>query len=284
MYGRITGPFSPSTSAGQADESGQVADHHMFTERLADAAAGSSSARRPYSLTDEPPIYEMDSDSFRRELRNFYGDDVKHIADHPQEYSDFVSSKAESTVMVARAGSTEDHKTGSQYFSYQLGDKSVGLLRTDPGFRIKGETWQKEHFPDRKNISSVVALRVTHPLVLNAGDVLLEHQLRQDGRRPLIMSRPASDEAKPRLEQMGFVDVGENQFVLDPRRHPDKWTKNDQDEWQRADKPRQYLQAESEGPVEGSQHDNSNDEYQTDSSGDDPSWYFDRLNMGPPTS
>ncbi|KWV58326.1 host specificity protein [Bradyrhizobium macuxiense] len=257
----------------------------MFRQTLADAASGSSSATRTYSLTSEPPIYEMNSNTFRQELRNFYGDDVKHIADNPQEYSDFVSSKAESTAMVARAGATVNHKTGSRYFSYQLGDKSVGLLRTDPGVRIKGEAWQEEHFPGRKNISSVVALRVTHPLVENAGDVLLEHQLRLDGKRPLIMSRPANDEAKPRLEQMGFVDVGGNEFVLDPRQHADKWTKNDQDEWQRTDKPRLYLQAESEDPVEGSQDDNSNEDYiETDSSGDDPSWYFDRLNLGLPTS
>ncbi|TWB89446.1 hypothetical protein FBZ93_116165 [Bradyrhizobium macuxiense] len=269
MYGRITGPFIPSTSAGQADESGQEADDRMFRQTLADAATGSSSATRTYSLTSEPPIYEMNRNTFRQELRNFYGDDVKQIADNPQDYSDFVSSKAERTAMVARAGATVDHKTGSRYFSYQLGDKSVGLLRTDPGVRIKGEAWQEEHFPGRKHISSVVALRVTHPLVENAGDVLLEHQLRLDGKRPLIMSRPANDEAKPRLEQMGFVDVGGNQFVLDPRQHADKWTKNDQDEWQRADKPRLYLQAETEDPVEGSQDDNSNEEYiETDSSGE----------------
>ncbi|OAE99875.1 host specificity protein [Bradyrhizobium centrolobii] len=253
----------------------------MFRESLAGAASGSSSARRPYSLTSEPPIYEIDSDTFRQELRNFYGVDVKHIADNPQEYSDFVSSKADSTAMVARVGATENDKSGSQYFSYQLGDRSVGLLRTDPGFRIKGEEWQQEHFPDRKNISSVVALRVTHPLVENAGDILLEHQLRLDGERPLLMSRPSNDEAKPRLQQMGFVDVGENQFVLDPRRHPDKWTKNDQDEWQRADKPRLYLQAESEDPIEGTDEGSCEEYIGSDSSGDDPSWYFNRLNLGP---
>ena len=44
--------------------------------------------------------------TFRQRLRNFYGNDVKHIADNPQEYSDFVSEKAERTAMVARAAST----------------------------------------------------------------------------------------------------------------------------------------------------------------------------------
>ncbi|WP_407175768.1 host specificity protein [Bradyrhizobium sp. STM 3562] len=250
----------------------------MFRETLADAAPGSSSARRPYSLTSEPPIYELkDHDTFRQELRNFYGDDIKHIADNPQEYSDFVSKKAERTAMVARAAASVDHEPGSRYFSYELGDKSVGLLRVDPGFRIKGEEWQKQHFPERKNLSSVVALRVTHPLVENAGDILLEHQLRLDGKKPLIMSRPANDEVKPRLEQMGFVDVGGNEFVLDPKRRGDIWTKNEAGEWQREDKPRLYLQAESEGPVEGSSDENSNEEYvETESSDDDPAWYLER--------
>ncbi|MEX2697681.1 host specificity protein [Rhizobium mongolense] len=274
MYSRITGSSSQSTSAGHTDESEQAADNQRFTESLARAGTSSSSATRPYSLTSEPPIYEMDSDEFRQELRDFYGVDVKHIADNPQEYSDFVSSKAERTAIVARAGATVDDEAGSKYFSYQLGDKSVGLLRTDPGFRIKGEEWQKEYFPDQKNISSVVALRVAHPLVENAGDVLLEHQLRLAGKKPLIMSRPANDTAKPRLEQMGFVDVGENQFVLDPRRS-DKWTMNNEGEWQRADKPRLYLQAESEDPVERSSDENEG-YVETDSSGDDPSWYLER--------
>lgn len=284
MYSRVSGSYSQSASTSRADESGQSAYDDRFTQTLADVARASSPApRRPYSLASEPPIEEIDWTGFRSELRNFYGDHIKHIADNPQEYSDFVSSKANNTTMVARLGATIDDTADSRYFSYQLGDKSVGLLRTQGGFRIKGEEWQKDHFPDRKNISSVVALRVTHPLVENAGDILLEHQLRLDGNRPLIMSKPALEEGRPRLEQMGFTNVGENQFVLDPKRHPDKWTKNDEGEWQRADKPRLYLQAESDDPVgEGGPDESSGHGYiDTDSSGDDPSWYFERLNLGP---
>lgn len=284
MYSRVSGSCSQSASTSHADESAQSAYDDRFTETLADVARASSpTARRPYSLASEPPIEEIDWARFRSELRSFYGDDIKHIADNPQEYSDFVSSKADNTTLVARLGATIDDTADSRYFSYQLGDKSVGLLRTQGGFRIKGEQWQKEYFPDRKNISSVVALRVTHPLVANAGDILLEHQLRLDGNRPLIMSKPGLDEGTSRLEQMGFTDVGENQFVLDPKRHPDKWTKNDEGEWQRADKPRLYLQAESDDPVgEGGTDESSGHAYiETDSSGDDPSWYFERLNLGP---
>ncbi|MDH2356428.1 host specificity protein [Bradyrhizobium sp. SSUT112] len=275
MYSRITGSSNQSTTASEAYESGQLADDPTFAGAVAEAAPASSSTTRPYSLTSNPPIVEMDRGTYEQELRNFYGDDVKHIAENPQEYSDFVSSKAERSAMLARVGASVEDRPGSQYFSYRLGDKSVGLLRMDPGFRIKGRDWQEEHFPERKNISSVVALRVTHPLVENAGDVLLEHQLRLDGKKPLIMSRPANDELKPRLEQMGFVDVGGNEFVLDPKRHRDKWTLNGNGEWQRADRPQLYLQAESEDPLEGSS-DESEQFVETDSSGDDPSWYLER--------
>ncbi|MGY3610782.1 MULTISPECIES: host specificity protein [unclassified Bradyrhizobium] len=290
MYNRITGSSSQFPSASQADESELSADGGRFTETLADTAPGSSSGvARPYSLVSEPPIDEIDRESFRQELRNFYGNDIKHIADNPQEYSDFVSEKAERTAMVARAGSTVQDSDQARYFSYQLGDKSVGLLKTEGRRRMGGEAWE-QHFPGRKHVSSVVDLRVTHPLVENAGDVLLEHQLRLDGKRALVMSRPATDEVKPRLEQMGFVRVGDNEddneYVLDPRQHPDKWTLNEEGKWQRVDKPRLYLsKAESSDEEnEGSVEEYSGEEYiETDSSGDDPSWYFDRLNLGPGT-
>ncbi|MET4117950.1 hypothetical protein ABIB85_004366 [Bradyrhizobium sp. JR1.5] len=187
--------------------------------------------------------------------------------------------------MVARLASNVEDSDQARYFSYQLGDKSVGLLKTEGRRRMGGEAWN-QHFPGRKHISSVVGLRVTHPLVENAGDILLEHQLRLDGKRTLVMSRPASDEAKARLQQMGFVHVGDNQYVLDPTQHPDKWTLNEQGKWQRADKPRLYLsKAESsDDENEGSFEENSGEEYiETDSSPDEFGWYFDRLKLGPGT-
>ncbi|UFW92013.1 host specificity protein (plasmid) [Bradyrhizobium barranii] len=286
MPNRVTGSSSQFPSASQVDESEPSAGGRRFTEALAGAAPGSSSgATRPYSVVSEPPIDEIDRGTFRQELRNFYGNDVKHIADNPQEYSDFVSEKAERTAMVARAASTVEESDQARYFSYQLGDKSVGLLKTEGRRRMGGEAWE-QHFPGRKHVSSVVGLRVTHPLVENAGDILLEHQLRLDGKRALVLSRPATDEVKPRLEQMGFVHVGDNQYVLDPRQQPDKWTLNEEGKWQRADKPRLYLsKAESsDDENEGSVEEYSSEEYiETDSSADDPSWYFDRLNLVPGT-
>ncbi|WP_028350660.1 hypothetical protein [Bradyrhizobium murdochi] len=290
MDSRITGSSSQFPSASQADESEPLADGRRFTEALADTAPGSSSeATRPYSLVSVPPIDEIDRKSFKKELRKFYGDDIKHIADNPLEYSDFVSNKARQTAMLARAGSTVQDSDDARYFSYQLGDKSVGLLKTEGRSRMGGEAWER-NFPGRKHVSSVVALRVTHPLVENAGDVLLEHQLRLDGKRALVMSRPATDEVQPRLEQMGFVYVGDkeddNEYVLDPRQHPDKWTLNEQGKWQRVDKPQLYLsKAESsDDENEGSVEEYSGEEYiETDSSGDDPSWYFEQLNLGPGT-
>lgn len=181
--------------------------------------------------------------------------------------------------MLLELGATVDHKDNTRYFSYNLGDKSVGLLRSQGGLRIKDELvdW-REHFPGRKHFTSI-DLRVAHPLVENAGDILLEHQLRLDGQRPLVRSRPATEEAEPRLEQMGFVDVGGNHFVLDPRQHPDRWTKNENEAWQRADKPARYL---SKTETNDSDNEASTEEYSSEySSGEDPSWYFDQLNMGP---
>ncbi|WP_210265139.1 host specificity protein [Bradyrhizobium archetypum] len=289
MDSRITGSSSQFPSASQADESEPLAGRR-FTEALADTAPGSSSgATRPYSLVSVAPIDEIDRKSFKKELRNFYGDDIKHIADNPLEYSDFVSNKARQTAMVARAASTVNDSDQARYFSYQLGKQSVGLLKTEGRSRMGGEAWER-NFPGRKHVSSVVGLRVTHPLVENAGDVLLEHQLGLDGKRALVMSRPATDEVKPRLEQMGFVYVGDkeddNEYVLDPRQHPDKWTLNEEGKWQRADKPRLYLsKAESsDEESEGSVEEYSGEEYiETESSGDDASWYFEQLNLGPGT-
>ncbi|MDE5457226.1 hypothetical protein GWE18_31285 [Bradyrhizobium sp. CSA112] len=80
--------------------------------------------------------------------------------------------------------------------------------------------------------------------------------------------------------------MGDNQYVLDPRQHPDKWTLNEEGKWQRADKPRLYLsKAESsDDENEESVEEYSGEEYiETDSSGDDPSWYFDPLNLVPVT-
>ncbi|WP_157113596.1 hypothetical protein [Bradyrhizobium embrapense] len=40
---------------------------------------------------------------------------------------------------------------------------------------------------------------------------------------------------------MGFVELDQANMVLDPAQHPEKWTKNGDGEWQRADKPALYL-------------------------------------------
>nr|WP_234886922.1 host specificity protein [Sinorhizobium terangae] len=266
---------------------------HRFSETLSriaprlappDSLASSSSApERPYTLVSQPPVVEIDRSSFGRKVREFYGDEIKEIADNPQEYSDFVSSKAERTATVARLyGDTHNDTDEARYFSYQLGETSAGLLRTEGGFSITGEPWRQQ-FPGRKHVTSIVDLRVTHPLVENAGDILLEHQLRLDGKRPLVMSRPGSTGMEARLDQMGFVHVGGNRWVLDPAQHPEKWTMNSDGEWQRANKPALYLSksesrdADCDARVDANSSEAS---YETDSSDDDPSWYFERyLNL-----
>ncbi|WP_276326583.1 hypothetical protein [Bradyrhizobium valentinum] len=105
---------------------------------------------------------------------------------------------------------------------------------------FESENWRHQ-FPGRAEITSTVDFQVAHPLVENAGDILLEHQLRIDGERPLLNWRPANPEAQARAAMMGFVQVDDGSMVLDPSQHPEKWTKNSAGEWQRADKPPLYL-------------------------------------------
>ncbi|WP_244919901.1 host specificity protein [Rhizobium grahamii] len=248
MYAQISGSLA-RTSTSHADGACQSVNGDKFEEILSGMstrsaqgshASSSSGAIRPYSLVSQPPIVELERSLFSRKLKHFYGNEIKHISDNHEEYS-HVSSKTQRTATVARLCAGIDHDTAkAPYFSYELGKISVGLLRADGGFRIKNELWRAQ-FPGRKNITSIVDLRVTHPLVENAGDVLLEHQLRLSDERPLIMSRPALPEMEPRLDQMGFGDVGGNVWLLDPTQHPDKWTKNSDGEWRRVGKPELYL-------------------------------------------
>ncbi|XIA67434.1 hypothetical protein ACFIOY_18340 [Bradyrhizobium sp. TZ2] len=105
---------------------------------------------------------------------------------------------------------------------------------------FESDNWRYQ-FPGRAEISSIVDFQVAHPLVENAGDILLEHQLRIDGERPLLNWRPDNPEAQARAATMGFVQVDDGDMVLDPTQHPEKWTKNSAGQWQRADKPQLYL-------------------------------------------
>jgi len=276
MYGRIVGSSSQSTSASQANESGEAGDSPRFAETVAGIEPGRSSSETtaPYSLVSEPPIIEIDRASFMDGVRRFLGSDIRHIAGNPQEYSDFVSDKAEraATVAGSYANTYDDPDKPARFYSYQLGDETVGLLRAGGPARIKGDHFQQQF--GRNDITSVVDLRVTHPLVENAGDILLEHQLRMDGDHPLILSRPAAEGMEPRLAEMGFVHVGRNHWVLDPNQHPEVWTKNENDEWQRVDKPTKYL-----SKAEGSDIDTEGS-VETDSSDDDPSFYLERALRG----
>ncbi|MCC8982649.1 hypothetical protein [Bradyrhizobium acaciae] len=97
----------------------------------------------------------------------------------------------------------------------------------------------REQFPGRTDVTSIVDFQVAHPLVGNAGDILLEHQLRQDGERPLVNWRPANDAARTRAEQMGFVEVDQNDMVLDPTQSS-QWRYRDGG-WQRATNSSRYL-------------------------------------------
>ncbi|WP_342724073.1 host specificity protein [Bradyrhizobium sp. B097] len=273
MYGRIVGSSSQSTSAGQADESAEAGDSPRFSETAA-SIASSGSSPAPYSLASDPPIIEIDRSSFMEGVRRFLGSDIRHIASHPEEYSDFVSEKAERAATVAGgyANTYDDPNNQARFFSYQLGDETVGLLRAGGPARIKGEHFRQQF--GCNDITSVVDLRVTHPLVENAGDILLEYQLRMDGDHPLVLSRPALPGVEPRLAEMGFVHVGRDHWVLDPNRNPEVWTKNENDEWQRVDKPTKYLSKVEDGDTD------TEASIGSDSSDDDPSFYLERAVRG----
>ncbi|CAH2398112.1 effector protein NopP [Mesorhizobium escarrei] len=249
MYGRIGGSSDRHYTRGvngQMDaQTQQCADMFARMDLAGSNSSGGSSAAatQAYSLHSRPPVVEIDKFSFTDEVIKFHGKNIKHIANNPQEYSEFVSARARRTAEVAKKYGRRCDTEEARYFSYQLGNQSAGLMRTEGGFSMtefESEKWRKQ-FPGRTEITSVVDLQVAHPLVENAGDILLEHQLRIDGERPLLNWRADNPEAQARAASMGFVEVEDGGMVLDPTQHPEKWTKNSAGEWQRADKPQRYL-------------------------------------------
>ncbi|UTY47760.1 effector protein NopP [Sinorhizobium fredii] len=245
MYGRIDSSsdfhYTQSASKQTDAETQEFADTfaRMHLDR-SDSNGGSSR----YTLDHEPPVVPIDLKTFRREIRKFQGKEITDIADNPQEYSDFVSAKARRTADVAQQYGIRRDSENARYFSYQLGNQCVGLMRTEGGFSMEEEfeskSW-RDQFPGHQEITSTVDLQVAHPLVENAGDILLEHQLGRDGERPLLNWRAENPEAKARAAMMGFVEVDDCDMVLDPKQHPDKWTQTSAAEWRRKDKPPLYL-------------------------------------------
>ncbi|WP_342724032.1 Effector protein NopP [Bradyrhizobium sp. B097] len=242
------------------DDSQRLAD--MFcTLNLAPSsshAGSSSTATRPYSLVSEPPVVEISRSIFEDKLAEFYGDEIGNIAAHPQRYSARVSEKAQRTADIAFRFGTKPGSEDARYFSYQLGSKSVGLLRTEAGGSMselfKGNSAWRERFLGCDEITSTIDFRVTHPLVENAGDILLEHQLRIDGDEPLVLTHSFNSEAKARAGALGFVEVSDSMMVLDPTKHGDKWKKNRAGEWQRDGKPPLYLAAAEVGAGSDAKH------------------------------
>ncbi|SFK09274.1 Effector protein NopP [Bradyrhizobium sp. Gha] len=256
MYNRING--SPYFQSSHFSETDEHADRNKFSEAFANmhlagsnSSGSSSSSTRQYSLVSTPPIIEFkDRHSFRVAAQAYHGDEIQYIADNPLEYSDFVSAKARRTAEVAQDYGTTRDSENARYFSYQLGNKSVGLLRMEGGdsmtaFDVK--KWENL-FPGRQGTTSTVDLQVVHPLVENAGDILLEHQLRMDGKHPLLNLRPVNPEARARAAKMGFVEVDADNMVLDPERS-DKWVRNSAGEWQRKGTSAQYLSKADDSDV-----------------------------------
>ncbi|MDA9498102.1 Effector protein NopP [Bradyrhizobium sp. CCBAU 11357] len=247
MYNRING--SSYFTSSPLDETDEQNDADSFADtfrqlRLAPSnpSGTSSSTTRPYWLDSSPPIVELDKRSFRMAAQRYHSDEIRKIAENPQEYSDFVSRKAARTAEVAQRYGTASDSDNARYFSYQLGSESVGLLRMEGGDSMTNfevENWQ-ELFPGRSGTTATVDLQVVHPLVENAGDILLEHQLGIAGERPLLNLRPANPEARARAAKMGFVEVDADNMVLDPAKS-DKWVRNGEGKWQREGTASRYL-------------------------------------------
>ncbi|GGI27788.1 MULTISPECIES: effector protein NopP [Bradyrhizobium] len=245
MYGRINN-FSENETYYRQDAEHSNCESQDFADAFArmqlQDSAGSSSSHPQYALLARPPVVEIDQATFRREARNYHGEAINRIANNPHEYSELVSERARRTVEVAEKYAVRRDSEDARYYSYQLGNMSVGLQRTERGFSMtefESGRW-RDQFPGRSEVTSVVDFQVAHPLVTNAGDILLEHQLRQDGERPLVNWRPANPEAKARAQAMGFVEVDEDDMVLDPTQSG-KWELNSDGEWQRATSSRRYL-------------------------------------------
>ncbi|OPY94612.1 Effector protein NopP [Bradyrhizobium sacchari] len=247
MYNRING--SSYLQSSPFAETNEQEDADIFADAFANmrlaapnSGGGSSPASRPYSLDSNPPVVELKKAEFRKAAQDYHSDDIRYIANNPLEYSDFVSARAVRTAEVAEEYGTTRDSDSARYFSYQLGNKSVGLLRMEKGDSMTEfdvERWEGL-FPGRPGTTSTVDLQVVHPLVENAGDILLEHQLRMDGERPLLNLRPANPEARARAAKMGFVEVDADNMVLDPEKS-DKWARNSDGKWQREGTAARYL-------------------------------------------
>ncbi|MGY4315218.1 hypothetical protein [Bradyrhizobium sp. JR3.5] len=143
------------------------------------------------------------------------------IASSPKEYSDFVADKAERAATVAGsfANSSDDPDIPARFFSYQLGDEAVGMLRMGGPDLIKREHFRQQFW--RNDITSQVDLRITHPW----------------SRTPAIFYRNISCEKtaiirwschvlpcpawSPDSRKWVFVHVGRNHRVRDPSQHPE---------------------------------------------------------------
>jgi hypothetical protein len=264
MYGGINNwsdvPSDDEYHRASSPEHGNADDFaDAFSRmRLRDSDASSSSGPSYYN-NPRPPVIEINQERFRREVRTFHGEEIDHIANNPQEYSQFVSERARRTADVARDYGIRRDSDAARYYSYQLGNRSVGLQRTEGGFPMtdfNSQGW-REQFPGRTDVTSIVDFQVAHPLVSNAGDILLEHQLRQDGEQPLVNWRPANDDARTRAEQMGFVHVDRDDMVLDPTRSG-PWSYRD-GEWQRDTQHSTYLSKYASDTESSSESDSDGD-------------------------
>ncbi|MFK4535401.1 hypothetical protein ABIA00_003584 [Bradyrhizobium ottawaense] len=131
-YNRINGSsyfqFSRLDETDEEKEADSFEDAFANMRLTATSSSGrSSSTSRSYWLSSIPPMVEISRSSFRQAAKDYESAEIKCIADNPQEYSKFVSARAERTAELASDYGTTRDSDNARYFSYQLGSKSVGL-------------------------------------------------------------------------------------------------------------------------------------------------------------
>jgi hypothetical protein len=207
--------------------------HSQFPDLPAKQSPGASAVKR-YRFEARPPIGEIGKEQFHAELRKLL-EEISEIANNPKVYSPEMAGKASRGIEVGREClDSIELENPTRYFSYKLGDKHVAFMQISTIARPASS---------REARRTIIEFRVSHPLVANAGDILLEHAMRLNvHQKPVLQSYPASAEAESRNRALGFSDPDEDGIMrLSPTATPRHWTLNEQGEWQRAGKPNKYL-------------------------------------------
>lgn len=220
-----------------------------LTAISAPPAEARASEEKPYSLSKHAPITRLSGETFEREL-DAMEQKALQIASQPNLFPASIVNKAAQMAEVSqRFGSNEDDDANTRYFAYQLGSDVAALMKTQSGVRLDEfmshheEPDVEQKFGPGREASSIVDVMVSHPLATGGAESLLQHVLNHDGADPLLVATTITDEATTWHHSQGFETAPGNDklHVLDPRRRPDTWQRNEQNELVRVGKPNTFL-------------------------------------------